>query len=181
MPEWWGPPDNWVGVTLPLDAILGRSERAAVWVGALTVYPAGFAFDVLATSPEDIPMEELGFPHLGRQRPEDWAAMLRIGMRFADWTTVEDDHPGPHSPDQRPATPVLRRSGGGGGGRYLLHLWAWPLPPPGPMSLVCQWPGQGIELTEHTLNGAAIRDAATRCIQLWPPGDPLPRPEPSGQ
>lgn len=66
-----------------------------------------------------------------------------------------------------PKGPVLLpRSGGGGGQRWDFHYWVWPLPPHGNLTFTCEWRARGIPLTEHELDGAAIRRAAESSTEL---------------
>ena len=46
--------------------------------------------------------------------------------------------------------------------------WLWPLPPAGPLRVVCQWLDQGIELTSHELETDVLRQAAERARPIWP-------------
>jgi hypothetical protein len=54
-------------------------------------------------------------------------------------------------------------------GVVVFRAWVWPLPPPAPFDLVCEWPGLGIPLTRHAIDGAAIRTAAALSVPLWEP------------
>jgi len=46
--------------------------------------------------------------------------------------------------------------------------WTWPLPPDGPLELVCEWPAGGIPVTAIELDGTAIRAAGLRATPLPP-------------
>jgi hypothetical protein len=68
-----------------------------------------------------------------------------------------------------PPGPAMHEHGGGGGGRsWRQTYWIWPLPPPGPLSFVCEWPAGGIALTRSEINAQTIRDAADRAQVLFP-------------
>jgi hypothetical protein len=43
----------------------------------------------------------------------------------------------------------------------------WPLPPPGTVGLLCEWPSEGIELSRIDVDGAAILEAAARVETIW--------------
>jgi hypothetical protein len=76
--------------------------------------------------------------------------MLRFGIQFANGARVTNTigREGWQS-DEPPAAPVLRSaSGSAGGGESNQQMWVWPLPPPGTLEFVCEWPAAGIELTE---------------------------------
>ena len=51
----------------------------------------------------------------------------------------------------------------------------WPLPPPGPLTLVCEWPAMQLPLTCSELDAQTILDAADRAQVIFPDEDP---PEP---
>jgi hypothetical protein len=77
---------------------------------------------------------------------------------------------------------VLNENGGSGGGRtYEQSFWLTPLPPAGPLLVVCVCVGLGIDETRTVLDGGVIAEAATRVVELWPwqpwEGEPAP-PEP---
>jgi hypothetical protein len=42
MPPWIGPPERFLGVTLPLTLLLVRTDRVAVVVDHVVSYPSGF-------------------------------------------------------------------------------------------------------------------------------------------
>jgi len=44
----------------------------------------------------------------------------------------------------------------------------WPLPPPGPLSFVCEWPAAGIPLSRAQIDGQSIIDAAPRAQTIFP-------------
>jgi hypothetical protein len=56
--------------------------------------------------------------------------------------------------------------------------WIWPLPPPGPLDLVCAWPVHGILETRATIDGGAILKAAGRAQVIFSDEH---LPEPPGQ
>jgi hypothetical protein len=75
----------------------------------------------------------------------------------------------------RPERPVLHPRGGGIGGlRHRTDLWLWPLPPPGPLTVVFEWPDEGIAETRKEFDGAAIVEAAGRAEVWWEDDRPLP-------
>jgi hypothetical protein len=51
----------------------------------------------------------------------------------------------------------------------------WPLPPPGPLSFVCEWPAAGIPLTRAQIDAQALIDASARAQEIFPnqPDDTL--------
>ena len=65
---------------------------------------------------------------------------LRFGVQFSDGrkaTSVAVGHWGEGSPSE----PVLMPNGGNGGLRsWDISYWLWPLPPPGPLEFVVEWP-----------------------------------------
>jgi hypothetical protein len=169
---WDGPPNNMLGVVLPLNLVLARSARAVVTLGALTVYPSGFEFDYLVRSRD----EELGqlLPeHLHRARARGAssdlpAELFRFGIEFADGARVTSLQPTlPFAGPDSPGPVMVPRGGGGSFDRWLGHWWVWPLPPPGRLAFVCEWPAAEIGLARVEIDADAVRDAADRAEMLW--------------
>jgi hypothetical protein len=52
-----------------------------------------------------------------------------------------------------------------------MSLWIWPLPPPGPVTVTCSWPGRGLQDAGIVLDGDAIRAAASQARPFWPARD----------
>jgi hypothetical protein len=48
-------------------------------------------------------------------------------------------------------------------------FWLTPLPPAGPLEVVCSWPAHDIPESRTVLDGAVIAQAASRAEVLWPP------------
>jgi hypothetical protein len=68
--------------------------------------------------------------------------------------------PAGHHGDTEPTGPILRLRGGGGTSHYqLMHWWAWPLPPSGPLEFICQL---GTGETRVGIDAQLILDAAQR-------------------
>jgi hypothetical protein len=155
------------------EVVLVRTEQVAVTVGSVRAYPNGFEFTLHTrlrredeTGPiVGDPLERHG--RRGEQAPED---VLRLGVMYADgrraattgghWRPDDDDDP------QRL---VLHQNCGGGSARWWDgDLWAYPLPPEGPVTFVVSWLRHGVGETRADLDGAAIREAARRAVVLWP-------------
>lgn len=171
-PEWLGPPSNVLGVVVPLGLVLARSEEAVVAVPSATAYRNGFEFEldvrVRGERLEDLTHGPPPWLHeLRRTGPELPADLLRYGLEFADRSKATSLHAFPGF-EETPAGPVLvHRGGGGGGARWLQTCWIWPLPPPGTIAFVCEWPAAGIPLSRSEIDGRLVADAAERAELLW--------------
>lgn len=179
LPPWIGPPIGTVPGVVALEIPLVRNDRFAIFITRLDVYPEGFGFDVLAlASPgqdeDDLPDPMFFGPRRrlrgrGGGMPDD---VLRIGVQFADGRKATNTGESPHSRsdfESPPEAPVMHSGGGGGGGRqWHQSEWVWPLPPPGPLAFVCQWPAAGIPLTRHEIDAQVILDASTRAQVVFP-------------
>ena len=102
---------------------------------------------------------------------------LRWGVELADGrrVTTVDDYSGWNArPDgaedgwlpDRPVLQGLARPTAWGGA-WSRDVWLWPLPPPGPLRLVCAWPDRGIEETSTTVDAGPLRAAATGATAYW--------------
>jgi hypothetical protein len=109
-------------------------------------------------------------PVLLRALGGDVEELFRFGVQLADGSKAVYEEATPFG-DQEPAGPVLASAGGGGGGRsWNFAVWLWPLPPPGPLAFVVQWPAKGIPETWQQADAGSIREAAERAEVLWPDG-----------
>lgn len=181
MPPWFGPPSGTLPGVVPLEVALARTDRYAVFITRLAAYPEGFEFDVLALAapgqdegeaPD--PMLFGGRHHLRRGDGEIPDGLLRIGVQFSDGRKATNTGGSPWMGtdfEDAPEAPVLHSRGGGGGGRrFHQSQWVWPLPPPGPLAFVCEWPFAGIPLTRHEVDAQVILDAAARAQVVFPEG-----------
>jgi hypothetical protein len=44
---------------------------------------------------------------------------------------------------------------------------ARPLPPPGPLAFICDWPARGIRSARAEVDGAEVLRAADAAVPLW--------------
>lgn len=180
---WHGPSDAVVGQALAFSLVLGRSEKAALWIPSLVVYPDGFEFSVEIRhrlDEEEFEHPLFMHPHRYRRRrrqPEEELDpyFVRLGIEFSDGgkaTNLDERMPFamPGEPDEPPKGPVLSPcgGGGGGGGRWHYNFWVWPLPPEGSLAFVCEWPVADILETRQEIDSAPIQDAAASAVVLWP-------------
>ena len=152
-------PDDVLGEAVPINFVLARTPRAAVTVQHITAYPTGFEFDVVVAARIEgeiwDPMHGLGGfrGRPGQPGGEMADEILRFGIQYADGSKATSLGPPMIGPqDKRPEGPILQHQGGGGGGTVMTQrFWAWPLPPPGPLAFVCEWPKYGVPLTRHEI------------------------------
>lgn len=175
-PAWLAAPRHTLPGVVALEMILARSERAAVAITRLGAYPTGFELDLLVLvnrRGEERELDPMLFGHHLRHRRRGRDAgvpvddQLRFGVQFADGSKATNLDPWDFARDE-PAPPVLRTGGGGGGGdHWRQDIWIWPLPPPGQLSFVCEWPAAGIELTRVDIEGQLVLEAAARSIKIF--------------
>jgi hypothetical protein len=173
--KWRGDSEDTVGVALPMNALLVRTDQVAIIASGFFAYPLGFAFSLVTISrlnPSPVP---LGMhPHRGDRRGAFPGGEFRFGIGFSDGNAAFSMR---HllGPNGEPAPRTLRPQGGGGGGRtYRQSFWCEPLPPPGSMAFVCEWPDLDIPETTVDIDATAIIDAASRTTPLWPEDVDLP-------
>jgi hypothetical protein len=162
-----------------LELVLASNERAAVYLGRCSVYPTGFELEVhvlVRESADELDPSLNGVYHRPG-RGSTYEEMLRFGIAFSDGRKVTNVDGLPHGAAE-PSDPVLWGMGGaGGGGRWRQDFWVWPLPPPGPVGFVCEWPAAGIALSRHQVDAQILLDAAARARRLFPNA---PTPHPGG-
>ncbi len=176
-PAWAGAPEGVLPGIVATELVIAETEQYAICVTRICAYPTGFTFELLTLARSYESVDPLMFgphgAHRRRRRGEHGdlePQELRYGIQFADGrkaTSLQDRY---GTDSGAPASGILlRQNGGGGGGRsYRQEMWVWPLPPPGPLSFVCEWPAAGIDLTRHDIDAAVVTDAATRARALWP-------------
>lgn len=186
-PVWLNPPEDVLPAVVPVELVLGRSSTTVVLLSGLRAFPTGLqmTLGIRIHGPlrrRDLTAEVFDGPY-DHDMPADWqAGRLKWGFELADGRRVTNvdpwpqqpnqDHHRPHQPDDvlwQPDHPVLSGGGGTGGGRSADRTyWLWPLPPPGRLRAVCQWPDQDIQTTVQDLDGSLVQDAAARARPLWP-------------
>ena len=187
-PAWLGAPDDVLPGVVPLELVLGRSDSTVVLLTGVRAFPTGLqmSLGVRVRGPvrrRDLHGEVFDGP-FGHGMDADWqAGRLKWGFELADGRRVTNVDPWPEPPDAdhagprpvgslawEPDRPVLQGGGGGGGSRSVdRDYWLWPLPPAGPLLVVCQWRDQGIETTSQELDAAPFLQAARRARPVWPP------------
>ena len=151
---------------MPINTLqLGRAERAAIAITGMSAYSNGFEFVVTALIHPDAPGFDAETPGSRTLANKPY----QISLQLSDGRMVTSDRP--HG-DSEPTGPILRPRGGGGTSHYQhSRLWAWPLPPSGPLEFICHWPTLGTGENRVGIDAQLILDAARRSSQLWPHGD----------
>jgi hypothetical protein len=193
-PHWSTPPDGYLGGAIALRAVLFRSPSLAVVAHGFVSYPTGFEFCIRVRGHASRPIGPFGpsGPSIGAP-PSDGTRYdgLRIGIVFADGRGTTDlsvmpllEGAGaasvewPAALERRdplggevvlePAPPLLvPKDGRGGPSRWDQDYWVWGQPPAGPLTLVVEWPAEGIHETRVEVDGVAIRLAGDAAEPLW--------------
>lgn len=175
-PVWLNPPDDVLPGVVPVELVLGRSEQAVVMLSGMRAFPAGVAMTLLVRTRRRLRglslHEELFDGPYRHDQDDAWRRdRLRWGVEFADGRRATNVDAWPDPGEASPTTdqPVLFGGGGGGGDRAVdRDYWLWPLPPPGALTVVLQWPLLGIEQTTTRIDADEIVAAAARAQPLWP-------------
>jgi hypothetical protein len=172
-PVWAGPPDNETGIVVPLNRVLARGEEVAVRLLSATTFSTGFELAIAVRTREPIEAlhESFAMQYRRRKPAELEPAFFRFGLEFADGRKATNlGYPGsPLRGDSDPSQPVVvPRGSAGGNRRWDGDWWVWPLPPAGPLSIVCEWPAYGIALTGQEFDAGMLLDASALVEQLWP-------------
>jgi hypothetical protein len=181
-PKWFGPPEHELGKTIPLDRVIAQSEIGVVAVSHAVVYSTGVAFDFVARARGLSQTQANRLFHEQHMFEEEDLpdSLLRIGFEFADGRRASNlggwrAHRKLMTPGAEPEDPVLMPHAGGGGNSgggdvsLLPGYWLWPLPPSGPLRIVCEWPIVEIPLTTIEIDGGTLLEAAGQGIDLFPP------------
>jgi hypothetical protein len=180
MPPWLGPPQGTLPGVVAFDRILAQTDKVAVCVTRVAAYPTGFEFDVVTMAASDQnELDPLMFHHHHRMRSgatdEIPPELLRFGVQFSDGSKATNAGGFHHDPGP-PSGPIMHSGGGGGGGgSWRQTQWVWPLPPPGTLTLVCEWPAMAIPVTRSEVDAQLILDAATHAQVIFLEED-LPEP-----
>ncbi len=172
-------PENWMGGAVSLEVVLARTPDAAVILQHLVAFPMGFEFQIVSYFRSD---QEVWDPMHGlaglRGQPGDAYGVLsdehlRIGVQFSDGRSATNVAPPVWFVDANATGPMLHPGDGGASpSRVWTTYWAWPLPPPGALTFVCEWPKFGVALTRQEMDAQLLITAASRSVELWP--DPGP-------
>jgi hypothetical protein len=168
LPEWYMPPEMIGGyVTGPI--VIARSDGLVVAARQVLAFPVGVQIEIEAHGWRALDVGAISTS----QQEHGNGADLRFSLRFSDGSeAVQDDEAGLRSGSG--PTLVTRgsecSSSGGLDKRedVRLTLWAWPLPPSGPVTLTCSSPRYGLSDASILLDADAIRAAARRAEPFWP-------------
>lgn len=174
-PAWVGPPENELGVAVPVRELLARTDDLAIALLGVVAYSNGLQLQVelrRRTEPEDVDVMHLHMRRRHARGGELAPEVLRFGVQLADGRKATNLDARPWGADEEPTGPLLMERGGGGGGRsWSFGYWLWPLPPAGTLTIAVEWPALGVALTTRDLDTRPLLDAAARSERLWPEGD----------
>ncbi|CNF13927.1 Uncharacterised protein [Mycobacterium tuberculosis] len=152
---------------VPLRLTLAHTEQAAVLVTEILVYPAGYELAVSARTRVNV--QALGRFSSAASSDGVPSDFLRFGVQYSDGTKATNLGAGARLPGQEPHQPILRTLLVGGHPHGTdWRYWAWPLPPAGQISLICQWPALQIPETRADIDAEVILGAVDGCVDLWP-------------
>jgi len=176
-PAWDRPSEGTLPAFLPIGELLHRDDAVAVTLEHLRVYPNGFTINLaILTNPHrderGASVMMVGAARLGGGHPLEH--LPRIGVRFSDGRTAGRGGPF-HGPfqlekDERgfPTEPYVSMAGGGGGSHgWHFGVWVYPLPPDGPLEIFVALPAAGVDEAKVTVDGSAVRAAASGARVLW--------------
>jgi hypothetical protein len=181
-PAWLGPADNILGVAVPLRLILARNDNVVFAITDAIAHPNGVEFSlalrVRSLSSDARRSLMHGGPFHPGSLPGDDPSdgipqeVMRFGVQLADGGRATTLDTRPWRLEAAPAGPVLIQRGGSGGERtWNMRFWLWPLPPPGPLAFVVEWPLGRIPETRVEIDAGPILDASARAETLWPDGE----------
>lgn len=172
-PDAFGPPVEWVlPVTLPWTRVLGEGPHARVALERLRCWPDGVVLDIAVFRRRASRDRGPGsaFTHHPDRRPQPGG--LRFGVLYADGRRATNldrpERPARQRPDEDGRPVLVPRGGSGGQFHYRHEVYLAPLPPEGVLTVVVEWPDQGVPETRVELDATAVRAAAGAAQEVWP-------------
>jgi hypothetical protein len=159
-------PDHELPVSVPLNAVLARTEQVAIALVGAQVFTTGVLLELAlrcraSALPERGRLTELLFTR-GNGTPD-----LLLGLELADGRRLSnaEEFRGVPAADEA----FFHPAGGNGGPLAMDETW-WlsPVPPAGPLRIVVRCDPMGIAETTTVLDGALLADAAAGVVELWP-------------
>jgi len=184
-PVWSCPPQDVRPGLVTLSVVMGLSASTAVVLEGARAYAEGVVLRVVVVIRESTPVatrrrvfEQLDITHgRGNLHLGLPAGGLRWGVELSDGrrVTTLDDSAWVEMPDGvdpagwEPGHPVLEAVSQPAvfAQSWSRDVWLWPLPPPGPLRVVCAWPDQEISETSTTIDTTQLRSAAAQAARLW--------------
>ena len=168
IPAWLRPPETMIPGIVPVELLLARTDTDVVLVTHLRAYPTGLEF-ILTARPHPDQLQQRGHdpdrPHRLLYRD------LWLELRFADGQRAST-HPRswPRTFETQQPDPLFLYSHGSGGSERGWHSthWLWGLPPPGPLTFICQWPTGQPQPSAVELDANLVLEAADRAMPVWP-------------
>ncbi|MBX6752329.1 MAG: hypothetical protein IRY85_22155 [Micromonosporaceae bacterium] len=187
----WSRPTSVLPGVAPLELVLARTDDIAVAIPVLLGYPNGFEFHLairLRSAGEEHQLPPLlhGMPGPGGRLAT--GDMLRLAVVYGDGRAATNLGLRHRMPEADGGLHLFPEGGGGGGGSYDMRYWVHPLPPPGSVTLIGEWPRFGVPETRVEVPAQTVLDASARAVSLWPepedevyePADLMPEPLEAG-
>jgi hypothetical protein len=168
-----GPPDNELPGAISFSGVLGRTDEFALAVVGAAAYSTGISLSIVVRlRHSDSSDDRLAHEMFGHHR-RGASGQLLLGVSYPDGRTVTNvasrTHADPFRELDQPEQPTLVQRGGGGGDReFGIDFWLAPLPPPGDLTIVVEWPSRGIPETHTTVPAELLKAGLARTVELWP-------------
>ncbi|WP_149562926.1 ankyrin repeat domain-containing protein [Streptomyces cacaoi] len=166
------PPEDWyLPTVLPGRTEVGAGPHTRVMLTGMSVWPDAVTLHLVAFR------RRASTGGWYPRDPERDADGLHVGLLLADGrrVTTLDGDPWPVMHGGRRRTYTLTGQGGARSAhREELDLLLSALPPLGPLTLVVEWPAQGVPETSTALDAHALRAAAHDALAIWPDLAPPP-------
>jgi hypothetical protein len=175
-----GPPEDELGVAVPLSLVVGRSDNGVVALRQATVYSEGVTLDFIGLARGLGRRESNRLIHAQHRFDEEEPSenILRIGLELPDGRRVSNlgvrrDHGSWAGLEEQPTLVFFEHGGGGstgGGGRVSTRpsYWLWPVPGSGQIQVFCEWPVVEIPLASASPDVAPLVEPRKRVVPLWP-------------
>ena len=171
---WEGAPDEVRGGLVTIGRTLARTDRTAVELDYVRAYPTGFEFTVTlrkaSVDLNDHPEWWLAARRIDEQEISD--RFCRLEVIFSDGLRVSNanEFSGVSVGEAPPEAGIRSWGGIGHHRRWVKTYWVWPMPPPGPVTFISEWPAEEIPATETSIEGGSLIAAARAAQVLWQPG-----------
>lgn len=141
-----------------------EAYRSGIGFSLMLRFRGGFAHGDLALGSQVLRPRTTHDSTAGPLEPVP-AQALRFGVQFADGETATNLDVLTPAEEHALSRPVLAVDGGR---RHDLDVWLRPLPPPGSLTFVCEWPAYDIAETRLQVDGQSVHAAGKHSTVLWP-------------